>query len=298
MTRFSTSQKVLEILARKQGLGDNSAMSLPGNNPSTQDAPINSVVLTAPPNSNDLPTLVLLHGWGRSLEALRPMAELLSTKRKVILIDLPGFGLSPLPHGASNDGGGWGTLEYSERVMRFLDQSGVSSAIIVGHSFGGRISLHLASQYPALIKGLVLIGSHGLKRKRAPIEAVRLKSISLAAKLAKKIDGAFGTRVFAHYFAPRFGSTDYKAAGDLRRTLVQTVNEDLSEKTATIKAPTLLLWGENDTETPLDLAHSFRTLIKDSELHIFPNKGHEPFSDVGAHLMATYIENFIHQRGL
>jgi pimeloyl-ACP methyl ester carboxylesterase len=244
----------------------------------------------------------MLHGWGRSLGALRPLGELLAssvkTSSKIVLIDLPGFGLSPLPHEASNDGGGWGTFEYAERIKRFLDQSGIKSCILIGHSFGGRISVQLASYYPDLIKGVVLIGSHGLKRKRAPIEHARVRLISLSGKLAKRIDGTVGTRLFAHYFAPRFGSADYKAAGDLRKTLVKTVNEDLSNAASKITAPTLLLWGQDDKQTPLDLAYSFRALIADSELHIFPQKGHEPFNDVGAHLLARYIETFIHQRGL
>lgn len=266
------------------------------------ELPINSASLEpatfAPPVRSDLPTLVLLHGWGRSLNELRPMGELLAAYCKVVLIDLPGFGLSPLPPEASNNGGGWGTYEYSERVKRFFDEFGISSCILVGHSFGGRISVQLAASYPDLVKGIVLIGSHGLKRKRAPIDALRVTALRLAGSLSKRIDAALGTRLFAHYFAPRFGSADYRAAGDLRKTLVKTVNEDLEPQARAIKAPTLLLWGENDTQTPLDLARSFRALIENSELHIFPNKDHEPFSDVGAHLMTKYIESFLRKQGI
>jgi pimeloyl-ACP methyl ester carboxylesterase len=229
---------------------------------------------------------------------MRPMGELLATFCNIVLVDLPGFGLSPLPTEASNDGGGWGTYEYSERVKRFLDESGIKSCILIGHSFGGRISIQLAARCPELVKGLVLIGSHGLKRRRTPIEALRLKGIKLLGSVAKKIDGATGTRLFAHYFAPRFASADYKAAGDLRKTLVKTVNEDLAPQASQIKAPTLLLWGENDIQTPLDLAHSFNALIANSSLHIFPHKDHEPFSDVGAHLMTRYVETFLRAKGL
>jgi pimeloyl-ACP methyl ester carboxylesterase len=278
-------------------------MASTAHSPHSTDLPLHAQTLatpidTATAETQAAPTLVLLHGWGRSLGALRPLGELLANSCAVVLLDLPGFGLSPLPAEASNQGGGWGTYEYSERVKRFLDQSGITSCILIGHSFGGRISVQLASRYPGLAQGLVLIGSHGLKRNRAPIDVLRLKAIRLLGILSKKIDGATGTRLFAHYFAPRFGSADYKAAGELKKTLVKTVNEDLSDEAAGIKAPTLLLWGENDTQTPLDLAHSFRSLIADSELHTFPHKGHEPFSDVGAHLMARYIESFLRARGL
>lgn len=244
------------------------------------------------------PTVVMLHGWGRSLEALRPLGELLAESCRIILIDLPGFGLSPLPKGASNDGGGWDTLEYAERVKSFLNEAGVSSCVLLGHSFGGRISVQLSSRYPELALGVVLIGSHGLQRERALPERLHMRWIRFLSASAKKIDGLFGTRIFAHHFAPRFGSADYKAAGDLRKTLVKTVNEDLSSQAMRIKAPALLLWGANDPQTPLDLAHKYHALIPDSELHVFPHKGHEPFGDVGAHLLARYIERFLSTRGL
>jgi pimeloyl-ACP methyl ester carboxylesterase len=240
----------------------------------------------------------MLHGWGRSLEALRPLGELLAQDCKVVLIDLPGFGRSPLPQGASNDGGGWGTLEYSERVKEFLNQSGIRECILVGHSFGGRISVQIASRYPQFAKGLVLIGSHGLKRTRPLSQEIRVRVIKTLTSAAKAIDGVTGSRIFAHYLAPRFGSRDYKAAGDLRKTLVKTVNEDLSAQAPKISSPTLLLWGAHDQETPIDLARNFQRLIPDSTLHIFPNKGHEPFADVGSHLLAKYMLEFFTVRGL
>jgi pimeloyl-ACP methyl ester carboxylesterase len=228
---------------------------------------------------------------------MRQLGELLAQDCRVVLVDLPGFGRSPLPFPASNDGGGWGTLEYSERVKQFLDQSGIGECILLGHSFGGRLSVRLASKYPQLVKGLILIGSAGLKRKRPLKDEIRVRCIRSLTKIAKTIDGMTGSRLFAHYLTPRFGSLDYNAAGDLRKSLVKTVNEDLTSEASLITAPTLLLWGAQDTETPLDLARSFNHLIKNSELHVFPNKGHEPFADVGSHLLATYITQFLSSRG-
>jgi len=255
--------------------------------------PINTVKL-----GSGGPTVVMLHGWGRSLGALRPLGELLASSCRVVLLDLPGFGASPLPFGASNEGGGWTTEQYADRVKEWLDQAGISRCILVGHSFGGRISVRLASRFPKLATGVVLIGSHGLRRERTFKDSIRIRFIRTVTALAKKIDGVAGTRIFAHYFAPRFGSRDYKAAGDLRKTLVKTVNEDISLQAQMIDVPTLLLWGEDDTETPIDLARNFNRLIKDSQLCIFPNKGHEPFADVGAHPIARYIERFLSERGL
>ncbi|MFO0416234.1 MAG: alpha/beta fold hydrolase [Pseudomonadota bacterium] len=257
------------------------------------DTPLNSQTI-----GTTGPIIVMLHGWGRSLYAMKGMAEALANSYRVVLIDLPGFGASPLPPEASNQGGGWDTDQYAERVKRFLDQNGIDSCVLVGHSFGGRISVRLAAKYPALVRAVVLIGSHGLPRKRTQRDLLRIKAIGLATKLAKKIDKLAHTRLFANYFAPRFGSADYLAAGELRSTLVKTVNENLTEQAKSIKAPTLLLWGDKDQQTPLDLAYSFNALINDSELFIFPGKGHEPFADVGSHLIVRYIENFLQKRGL
>lgn len=158
--------------------------------------------------------------------------------------------------------------------------------------------MQLSARYPEMVKALVLVGSHGLQRERSLSERARMRWIRFLSASAKKIDGVFGTRMFAHHFAPRFGSVDYKTAGDLRKTLVKTVNEDLSSQAKTIKAPTLLLWGAEDPQTPIDLARKYHGLISDSELHVFPHKGHEPFNDVGAHLLARYIERFLTTKGL
>jgi pimeloyl-ACP methyl ester carboxylesterase len=244
------------------------------------------------------PAIVMLHGWGRNLETLRPLGELLAKDYSVTLLDLPGFGRSPLPPEASNDGGGWGTLEYMRRVKEWLDQHNITQCVLIGHSFGGRISVQLAAHHPELVRGVVLIGAHGLKRERSRAEELKVRSIRFLVAAAKRIDSITGSRIFAHYFAPRFGSTDYKNAGELRKTLVKTVNEDLSQEASKITAPTLLLWGENDREAPLDIARNYRKLISDSELHIFPRKGHEPFADVGGHLVARYTERFLQERGI
>jgi pimeloyl-ACP methyl ester carboxylesterase len=259
----------------------------------SQKSPLNALTL-----GSGKTTVVMLHGWGKSLQALRPMADVLSSSCRAVLIDLPGFGLSPLPDEASNEGGGWDSVQYAARIKAFLDESGISSCVLVGHSFGGRLSVRLAARYPEIIKGLVLIGTPGVPRERTPIERIKLSSIRTAVSVAKRIDGLFGTRLFAHYFAPRFGSADYKAAGDLRKTFVKTVNEDLRDEAKKIKVPALLLWGADDREATVDQAHTYNSIISDSELHVFPNKGHEPFSDVGAHLMVRYIESFLGKKGL
>ncbi len=265
-------------------------------NPSAQDDPNHHPPIHSVRLGSTGPVVVLLHGWGRSLDALRPLAELLATSCQVILVDLPGFGNSPLPAAASDSGGGWTTVQYSERVKAFLDEEGVTRFALLGHSFGGRIAIRIASRYPESVTRVILIGTAGLKRKRTMLEECRIRLIRVLVSSAKWIDGTFGTRLFQHYLAERFGSKDYRAAGELRRTLVKTVNEDLTLEAQAIMQPALLLWGAQDSETPLDIARNFNSLMRNSELHIFPHKGHEPFADVGAHLLCEYIERFMSER--
>lgn len=239
------------------------------------------------------PTLVLLHGWMHSLEALRQMGELFAEHYRVILVDLPGFGRSPLPPGASNEGGGWSTADYAEVVQSLLSELGVDQCTLIGHSFGGRISVRLAAARPEMVTALVLIGTPGLPYTRQFKDDVRSRGTKVLVNLAKRIDALTGSRFFPHYLAPRLGSQDYKAAGLLRKTLVKAVNEDLTSQVKAIKAPTLLLWGAEDSQAPLAIGQRYHELLEGSKLIVFPARGHEPFRDVGAHLLVTHIERFL-----
>lgn len=239
------------------------------------------------------PWVVMLHGWGQNLQSLHPLGELIARDAKVLLIDLPGFGKSPLPEGASNSGGGWSTDQYADAVWELLKERGIDNPILVGHSFGGRISVRLSAKYPESVRGLILIGSHGIPRERTLAEQVRIKWISTLVKSAKSIDAIAGTDLFKTKLAPKFGSTDYKAAGELKNTLVKTVNENLSSQAAMIKAPSLLLWGAKDMETPPDIGRAYNRLIKGSKLVILEGKDHYPFNDVGSHLCAFHMTPFL-----
>lgn len=255
--------------------------------------PNNTTLNTVEFGNKSDPTIVMLHGWGRSSESLRGLGELLATTYHIIIIDLPGFGQSELPFEASNEGGGWSTLDYAFVVERHLERLGIDSCTLLGHSFGGRISIRLAARNSQKYTSVILVGSHGLQRRRSKPQKLKAWFIRLSSKFFKSVDGWLGTRLFERVFVPRFGSLDYQQAGQLRKTLVKTVTEDLTEEARAITQPTLLLWGADDRQTPLDLAHRFNQLITRSTLYIFPNMGHEPFTDVGSHALCRYIERFL-----
>jgi pimeloyl-ACP methyl ester carboxylesterase len=234
----------------------------------------------------DRPVL-MLHGWGRSLESLLPLADLLADAADVHLIDLPGFGGSGAPDGV------WGTKEYAETIKHYLDDQDLSHVTLLGHSFGGKVSIRFASKYPERVEGLILVDSSGLKPIRSFRKKMRFLMVSVLRRVARLIDKYAGLEVYRNWFIPRFASADYLNAGPLKETFVRVVNEDLAASVAKISAPTLLIWGEDDTETPLEMAHRLKGLLRVASLVVLPGKGHYPFEGSGAHLCAHYIGSFL-----
>lgn len=214
--------------------------------------------------------VVVLHGWGGRIESMAPVLTCLSDRFRVVGVDLPGFGGSPLPEEA------WGTPQYSSFVASLLRQLGIDRATFVGHSYGAKTSLYLAATDPALVAKLVLISSSGLRTP--PSMKARLKrGVSKAARFAGQF-GAPGDRVRAALYK-RIASSDYQSAGALRPTLVKVVNEDLTEMLPRVKASTLLVWGTRDDSVPVAHAKTMERLIPDAGLVLFEGAGHFPYLD-------------------
>lgn len=228
------------------------------------------------------PHFLMLHGWGQSKYDLLPLGELLSTVARVTLIDLPGFGESPRPEEV------WSTGDYAGCMINFLDSQNIESSILLGHSFGGRVALRCASLYPQRVRSLVLMSAAGLPRRRSIRANLRLALIRLLRIAIRLAEPWFGPGM-STWFVDRFGSRDYKKAGALREILVKTVNEDLTDIAKQVRCPSLLLWGELDDETPVEMAIRYRRLLLNSRLITMPRKDHFPYQGVGAHLCAYYI---------
>jgi pimeloyl-ACP methyl ester carboxylesterase len=231
--------------------------------------------------------IIMMHGWGQSLESLRALGELLAGSCQVYLVDLPGFGRSPLQ---ADD---WDTIQYAERIVAYMDAVGIAKADLLGHSFGGRVSIRLASRYPDRVRSVILVNSHGLRSHVTGKKKMRATIMKFMSNSLKKIDQIFKTQLFQNWFVPRYASVDYKNAGPLRKILVKTVNEDASDDASKITNPTFLLWGELDTETPVELGQRLNQLIQGSKLVVMPGKDHFPFLRGGEHLCARHILNFL-----
>lgn len=239
-----------------------------------------------PRKPSSQPPLVLLHGWGQALASLHPLAERLCMKREIHLLDLPGFGGSPW------SGEDWDTRDYALCVMTWLREhlrEPVARFDVLGHSFGGRIALRIASEWPDAIHRMMLVAAAGIPRQRSAAEKLRLTGVRALGKLCRVLPGDTPTAWHRH----RFGSSDYQSAGNLRATLIKTVTEDQTPHLGSITARTLLLWGENDAATPVEIAHRFYKLIADTQLEVLPDRDHFPFAGAGVHSCAQVIDEFL-----
>lgn len=233
------------------------------------------------------PALIALHGWRQNLDSLRPIAEHLGDLAEIHLLDLPGFGGSEPPPSS------WGTADYANAIAGYLDEHRIARADFLGHSYGGKTAMKLASTRPDLVRRLVLIDVSGLPGRPPLGRRLKIRGVKALRSVLKLLE-KFGIPLYTRWFIPRFASADYKAAGPLREVFVRVVNEDLTPDIRTIKVPTLLLWGELDRDTPLEMAHRLSELIPGSKLITLPGKDHFPFVGAGAaSLCAFHIREFL-----
>jgi pimeloyl-ACP methyl ester carboxylesterase len=230
----------------------------------------------------------MLHGWGGQAASMTPLVVGLRDKYRVLALDLPGFG------GSSPPPTPWGTPEYAAFVEKVVTSLGITRATYVGHSFGGRIAIWLAAHVPETVQALVLVDAAGIK----PPATLRRRTRQIFYKVAKTvlrlpILGAQGPAL-QERLAMRFGSADYRAmTGVMRASMVKTVNLDLAACLKTVSAPTLLLWGEKDTETPIADGRKMERLISGSRLIAVAGAGHFSYLDNPAFVNAV-VSAFLH----
>ena len=192
-------------------------------------------------------TIVLLHGWGQNIEMMKPVGDRLPGHR-IIILDLPGYGLSTEPDSV------WTIYDYVECVKELLQELKVKRPILIGHSFGGKISLAFASKYD--VEKLILFGS--------PFRPA-IKKLSLKTRLLKKAKKIPVLNKLEGFAKKHIGSTDYKNASEMmRKILVSTVNLDITEDVKKIKCPTIIIWGTLDDAVPLEDAYELEKLIPDA----------------------------------
>lgn len=233
--------------------------------------------------------ILFLHGWGGTRESLRGIAALFQHEYCVHLFDLPGFGEAPPPPES------WGTIEYADLVQQYILDRVQAPVVLVGHSFGGRVSVRLASRRLPLVREIVLIGVPGLPQPAFSRAKIRRAGIRLLRRVLLALKPVIGDRG-VRWHSTRFGSKDYQNAGALRSVLVKTVNEDLTESASNIACRGLLVWGDEDTEAPVWQARRYAALLGDkAELLLLPHKDHFPYTGTGAHLIAQKMRSWMTQ---
>ncbi len=217
--------------------------------------------------------VLLLHGWGANIEAMLPIANCVAAMgKKAITPEFPGFGESAAPDEV------WGVPEYADCIRKLMDQLGITGADVVCHSFGGRVAIWLASHEPQLFRRIVLVDAAGVRPKRGWRYYVRTYRYKLGKRMARVrwIDA----RLHLSERRQQAGSADYRAlSGVMRGTFVKVVNQDLTNRLPLIKNPTLLIWGEDDRDTPLYMAQIMEKKIPDCGLVTFSGAGHFSYAD-------------------
>jgi pimeloyl-ACP methyl ester carboxylesterase len=212
--------------------------------------------------------LVFLHGWGVSALSLQ---DIFVYCRNWLALDFPGFGGSELPPRS------WSLADYANLLEDFLVKMKVTHPVLIGHSFGGRVVIkYCAEPRKAMPRQIVLIASAGLRSR-----SLRLCCSKIAAKVLKLPFLLPGLRRWKNKARQAFyrylHSADYLAAGPLSEIFRRVVGEDLRYALPKIKIPALLIWGNQDKETPLSAGKEMSRLLPQAKLKLIKGANHFPF---------------------
>jgi pimeloyl-ACP methyl ester carboxylesterase len=234
----------------------------------------------------DATPIVLLHGTSASLLTWDGWTEALTASRRVIRLDLPGYGLTgPAPDGD------YSMAFYVRFLREFLQKQGVRQFYLAGNSLGGRIAWEYALAYPDDVRQLILIDAAGYPTSAPRPLVMRVASTPVLKDILRYITPKFlverslkevyaddskvtGPLVQQYYdMACRAGNREAFAAR------AGVVYGDSYLRLNQIKIPTLILWGEADTWIPVENAYKFQTDLPDNRLVIFKNLGHIPHEE-------------------
>lgn len=234
------------------------------------------------------PTLII-PGWGTTIDTYLSLINSVSAYSTVYCLDMPGFGESQQPNFS------WNLDNYVDFVIKFIESQNIKEIDLIGHSNGGRIIIKLTNRRNLKFKinKIILIGSAGIVHKKSLTVKLRIYTYKFCKRILqfKPIKKLFPNALSK--LKNIFGSEDYKNASPiLKQSLVKLINEDLRFYLPNINAPTLLIWGENDTATPLSDAKIMEKLIPDAGLVSIKNCSHYVFIE-NAVYVNTIISNFL-----
>lgn len=220
--------------------------------------------------------LIFLHGWDHTAKMWEGFVAKYH-KHDAVALNLPGFGEEKL---ISAD---WSISDYADWVLLKLKSMGVTSAVLIGHSFGGKVAAEVAIKNPKLVKKLILVSAPILRRPSSWLK-IKLK----ANKILKKWR-------LARYINVN-KNLEYKKANanNLGRIFNNSVNYDATEKLPRLKTPTLIVWGENDKEAPYSIGKEMHKLIPNSKFSLLKNTGHNVYLE-NPNILFGLINKFINE---
>jgi len=214
-----------------------------------------------------VPTVLALHGWQRTHLDFSAVFDGPTPGDRISALgpDLFGFGATPAPPEA------WGTAEYARQLVPLFEEGSLADrVVVVGHSFGGRVAVRLYGLVPDRIERMVLTGVPLLDRqgrRRRPAAGYRL------ARQLHRMGVLGDARLEA--LRDKHGSPDYRAAqGVMRDVFVRVLAEQYADALGAIGCPVDLVWGEQDTEVPVEVALRAQPMFPSATLAILPGVGH------------------------
>jgi pimeloyl-ACP methyl ester carboxylesterase len=204
------------------------------------------------------PWVLAMHGWRRSHRDFATVLEGLDA----VAVDLPGFGATPPPEEV------WGGAEYAAAVAGVLDGFD-RPAVVLGHSFGGQVAVHLSRLRPDAVRALVLTGVPLFRRTGGGKPPLGFR-VARALHRRRLLGDA---RMEA--LRQKHGSADYRAAtGVMRDVFVRVVNEPYDDLLRDLTVPVELVWADDDSEVPLDVAQRAAAVLPDARVTVVPGAGH------------------------
>lgn len=232
--------------------------------------------------------LVILHGWGLSGAIFDPLSDVLREKKYTVYApDLPGFGKCKPPDQPLR------LSDYATFLSRYLEEHHIDKPILIGHSFGGRVSLKYNEMYPKTVRALILSGTPGF----TPIPKKKLLLFIALAKIGGFLFqfsplSYFQDEVRKWYYYVVGAKEFFHAEGTMRETFKHIVQEELVTAMEAMDIPTLLLWGECDIIVPITIAERMHQVISGSELNVIPVADHGvPFNQPV--VFGTYVDRFL-----
>jgi pimeloyl-ACP methyl ester carboxylesterase len=261
--------------------------------------PINYVDVTArgapaggdPASSGDREPVVLVHGLGGQWQNWLENIPRLARERRVLALDLPGFGLTPEPADGEISIPGYGRC-----VDSFCDKLGLGQVALVGNSMGGYVTAETAIQFPERVSRLTLVSAAGISSAdtfQAPILTFGRIATALATNTAARHRRLAARPITRHMSLalvarhPRLLKADlayegfYKGAGKggFDNALRASLDYDFRDRLPDVKVPTLIVWGEKDSIIPVRDADEFERLIEDSRKVVMKDTGHIPMAE-------------------